>query len=210
MAVDVGSFTSGFGDFFSVLGTIFSIIFAIGLIGLVGFLLFREMQFKIPVTIHKVLANGSVIEYSDKARKIKKNGQNELKLRKFKDFITNPPGDFYLRTGKGEKLYLRWDGGHVFVPQKVGYNSPLEFTPATYNILNQMTMRIKQAAERHKNKTFWDLYGQIVVWLVVIILSAVVMIVMFSELESVGNALNAVAASVSELAKSTSGTQVVS
>ena len=210
MAVDAGSLMTSVGDFFNVAGTVLGVMMGMGLIVFLAYVLWKESQFKIPVIIHKVVDGGGIVEYTDKARKITKGGQNELRLRKFKEFIANPPADFYLRTKKGEKLYFRWDGGHIFVPQKVTYNSPLEFQPATYNILNQMSWRIRKAAERHKHKNFWDMYGNIIVWMVVVVMSGVVMIVMFSKLEQVGNGLNAIAGSVAQLAESMRAVQVVS
>lgn len=212
MAFDIGSLTANFGGFLSVLGSIFTVLFVVLLFGAIMFYIFREMQFKLPVVIHKVLGDGSVIEIKDVARKFTKNGQNELKLKKLKEVVSNPPPDYYLKTSKGEKIYFRWDGGHVFVPQKVTYNSPLEFKPATYNILNQMAWRIKTASERHKNKTFWDLYGNIIVWVTVIVLSAVVLIVLFSKLEQVGSALQANANAINsyaEAVKALAGQQVI-
>lgn len=201
MAFDIGSFTGSIGNFFEILGTVFVILFFVVAFGALMFYLFRELQFKLPVVVHKVLGDGSIVEYRDRARKFIKNNKNELKFKKLKEVVSNPPADFYLKTKKGELLYFRWDGGHVFVPQKVTYNSPLEFKPATYNILNQMAWRIKTAEERHKNKTFWDLYGNIIVWLTVVVLSAVVMIVMFSKLELVANAINNQAAALRDYAE---------
>jgi hypothetical protein len=194
--VDFTGWFAGFGNFFQILGTVFLIVFFIAIFGLIMFYMFKELQFKIPIVVHKVLDNGSVIEYRDRARKLMRNGRNELKLKKLKEVIANPPPDYYMKTKKGEQIYLRWDGGHVFVPQKVTYNSPLEFKPATYNILNQMADRIKHAEERHKSKTFWDLYGNVIVWMMVIVLSAVVMIVLFTKLELVANSISDLAGAV--------------
>lgn len=206
MAIDLGSVTGNFGTFFQMLGTVFIIIFFLAVFGVIMFYFFKELQFKIPVVVHKVLNDNSIVEYRDRARKLTRGGQNELKLKRLKEIVANPPPDYYIRTAKGEQLYFRWDGGHVFVPQKVTYNSPLAFKPATYNILNQMADRIKKAEERHKTKNFWDLYGNIIVWMTVVVLSAVVLIVLFSKLELVANSINNLAGAVSKL----DATQVVS
>jgi len=192
----LGSIAGGFQVMMIVLGVI-------AIMAGVGFGLWyywRTLQYKIPVTIHKVVGDSKVpIELYDKARKIKKDDKNELHLKKLKEKIFNPSSDYYVKTHRGERLYFRWDGGHVFVPQKVVYNSPLNFEPATYNILAQMAWRIKERAERHKNKGFWDLYGSIIVWTGVIMVSAITLWILFSKLELVAGAINNLASSVSSI-----------
>lgn len=213
MALDIGGVGGWFTNFFQILGTIFVILLLVVVFGLIMWFLFKELKFKIPVVVHKVIGeNSQIIEYRDRARKLIKNGRNELKLKKLKEIIPNPPADYYIRTKKGEQLYLRWDGGHVFVPQKVLYNSPLTFKAGTYNMLNQMGFRVRVSEERHKKKNFWDLYGNIIVWVAVIVVSAMVLIIMFTKMEGFASALQSNAAAINnyaEAVKELAGKQVI-
>jgi len=196
MALDMGSVASGFDNLMVVLG------FFLGAVALVGafWYFWYITSFKIPVTIHKVLDNGLTVEYKDSARRInKKMHENELYLRRLKTFVSNPPPDFYTKTFSGEKLYFRWDGGKVLVPQKVTYNSPLVFEAATYNILGQMATRIKNREERHKTKTFWDVYGSIIVWMAVVMISAITLWILFTKLEIVAGSINNLASSITTI-----------
>lgn len=195
MAIDGGQIFSGFQMAMTVLGA----VLMAGAVLFLMWLFYRQMQYKIPVTVHKVLDNNNVVEYYDKARKVSKDDRNELHLKKLKTWIPNPPSAFYTKTARGERLYMRWDGGKVFSPQKVTYNSPLVFEPATYNILSQMAWRIKTRAERHRTKSFWDLYGTVIMWTGFIVITAITMWIMFTKLELVAGSINALANAVSNI-----------
>lgn len=194
---DIGFGSIGSG--FEIMGIVLLVLIITGGLGGLMWWYWRTLQYKIPVTIHKVLGDNTIVEYYDKARKIGKNAKNDLHLKKLKEYVPNPNPDYYLKTNRGERLYFRWDGGHVFVPQKVVYNSPLQFETATYNVLSQMAWRIKERAERHKNKGFWDLYGSIIVWTGVIMVSAITLWILFTKLELVAGAINNLASSVSAI-----------
>lgn len=188
--LDFSGFVGNFSQSLVILQFLLWTLIVIG----VAFGIYWFTRFKHPVTIHKVLGDGTVKEINTKARLIKKT--NELQLFKGRQKINNPPPDFWLSGGKKDKVYIRWDGAGVFVPQKVKYNSPLEFEPAQYNILTQMATRIKAAAERHGKKGFWSEYGQIIMWTGFIVITAVTMWVMFAKLEIVAGSINNLASAL--------------
>jgi hypothetical protein len=200
-----------FGDMtavFQLTGIIMMGLLIFAGIGLFIWWYYKQLQFKIPITIHKVLGDGTITEIYDKARHIKKGEKNELKLRKLKEIVPNPPNEYYVKSKVGERIYMRWDGGHVFVPQKVEYNSPLTFKPATYNMINQMAWRVKNSAERHRSKNFWDMYGSMVMWIGVVMISAITLWILFSKLELTAGAINNLASAVNNL-NVPSNTQVI-
>jgi len=191
----------------AVMGTVFMIFIIVALLGVIIWYFWRELQFKIPVIVHETNNEGQVRrQFKDRARKIRSKGKNVIFFKKLKEEINNPPNDFYVNDGKRGVLYFRWDGGHVLVPQKPVYNSPLEFQPATYNILVKMAHRISTSAKRHGNQGFWAEYGHVVIWMGVVILTAITLWILFTKLEVVAGAINNYAGAV----KSLSPTQVVS
>lgn len=196
----------GGADWGLIVGTVAFIFFIVAGLGAFIWYIWRELQFKIPIIVHETNDNGIIRrQFKDKARKLRTKGRNVIFLKKLKEEINNPPNDFYVNNGKQGLLYFRWDGGHVLVPQKPVYNSPLEFHPATYNILVKMANRISTSAKRHGNEGFWTQYGHIVVWMGVVILTAITLWILFTKLEIVAGAINNYAGAV----KSLSNTQVV-
>ena len=189
-----------------IIGTVAMIFFVVVAIAFFVWYILRQLQFKIPVIIHETTNNGVIRrQFTDKARKIRTKGRNVLYLRKLKAEINNPPQDFYVNNGKMGLLYLRWDGGHVFVPQKTVYNEALEFKPATYNILVKMANRISSSAKRHGNVGFWTEYGHVVGWMIFVLLTAVTLWILFTKLEIVAGAIN----NFAEATRSLSPQQVV-
>jgi len=183
-----------------MIGTVALIFFVVAIIGVFVWYVWRELQFKIPVIVHETNNEGQIRrQFKDKARKLRTKGRNVLFLKKIKEEINNPPNDFYVNDGKRGLLYFRWDGGHVLVPQKPVYNSPLEFLPATYNILVKMANRVSTSAKRHGNEGFWKEYGHIVVWMGVVILTAITLWILFTKLEIVAGAINNYAGAVKSL-----------
>ena len=193
--LDFSGYTAGFSQSLVILQYLFWSLVVIG----IGFFVYRYYQYRIPITLHKVLGDNTVREINIKARMLRKT--NELQLGKIKLKINSPPPEFWLSTGKKEKVYFRWDGGQILVPQKVAYNSPLSFTPAQYNIATQMGMRIRQSEERHGKKGFWQEYGAVIMWSGFIIITAVTMWIMFAKLELVAGSINALASSLSQTAQ---------
>lgn len=183
-----------------MLSTVFFIFLAIAVLAFFVWYVWRELQYKIPVTIHEANNKGYIRrQFTDKAKKIRRGEKNFLRLKKLKEEINNPPGDFYVNNGKNGLLYLRWDGGHILEPQKVAYNSPLTFEPAQYNILVKMAQRISTSAKRHGNVSFWQEYGHIIGWMIFIVLTSITMWILFTKLEVVAGAINNYASAVKSL-----------
>lgn len=198
-ALDLSIFTSGLQGIYIVAITLMS--GAILFFG--GWWVWRELQFKHKVTVHKVLSDGSITELYDRARHLRKGEKNDIQLKRLREIITKPPIDYAVKTMRGERYYFRWDGGHVFVPQKLAYNSPLEFHPGQYNINTQMAWRIRNRAERHGKKNIWLEYAPFIAWFLVIILVSITLWQLFSKLDVVAGSIDNLARSVADWGKQT-------
>lgn len=184
-----------------IIGIVFVIFLFVAAVAVGFFFLYRTLQFKIPVIIHKANDKGEITnELIDRARPILSKGRNLLQFKKLKETINNPPADYQVpRQRGGYTLYFRWDGGHAFQPQKLAYNSPLTFHPAQYNMLQQMTIRQREANKRHSDRSFWQEYGHVVAWMIFVVLTSITFWIMFTKLEVVAASINNLANSVKEV-----------
>ena len=167
---------------------------------------YRELQFKIPIALHRVVGDGQIIESNDRLRINKKKGEIQTKKTKIKQTIPDPK--FFLKTLKGWKLYGRWDGHQAIQWQQLKYNSPLSFEPDTYDVYTQMGYRIKNAAARHADQNFFDKYGNQIMMMTTVLVIAVVLIVLFDKVGELGPSIRAGLGEWAQAAKNVNVQQV--
>lgn len=192
--------TGQIGQYINVIGqwTVNIIFILVGTAAAIALLYFfwRELQFNIPVTLHRIVGQNQIIETKDRAWINKRKG--EIKLKKTKVEQTIPANKFFIKTLKGWKLYGQWDGHKAIQWQQLNYNSPLSFEPDTYDVYNQMGWRIRNAAIRHANQSFFEKYGNQIMFMSTVLVIAIVLIILF---DSVGNIGPAIQSGLSEWAK---------
>lgn len=180
----INNFIGTAGDWAATLGII---LLSVLLFAVIAYFFWRELQFKIPVSLHRVVGDKQIIESKDKARINKRKG--EIILKKTKVVQSIPDTKFLVKTLKGWKLYGRWDGHKIIQWQKLSYNSPLTFEPDTYDVYNQMAYRIKNAAARHLDQSFFEKFGSQIMLMTTVLVIAVVLIVLFDKVGEIGPAL---------------------
>lgn len=180
----VSGFLSSAGD---VSVTIAFILIAVVFFGVLAWFFYREMQYKIPITLHRVVGDSQIIQSKDRARINKKLGEIWLKKVKVKQAIPDPK--FFVKTLKSWTLYGRWDGNKAIQWQKLAYNSPLSFEPDTYDVYNQMAWRIRNSEVRHMDQSFFDKFGNQIMMMTTVLVIAVVLIVLFDKVGDIGPAL---------------------
>ena len=168
---------------FSVALEVFAYVLGVAVIGAVIWVIWRELQYKYLADIHYVNTSdnrhkGSV-EYATtvKARMFKK--KNRLNLKKLGVNIPIPHKNYWVRWGKSWKVTLQHDGIQMFAPAIPKYNSPLNFSSESYDILEQFIQRGKDKIARHAKTTWWDENKSTVVFLTSMAFAIVVMILVF-------------------------------
>ena len=175
----IGQLSGGF----QVALEVFVYLLAISAVGVAIWFIWRELQFKYLADVHYVNTSdnrykGSV-EYAQtvKARMFKK--KNSLKLKKLGVTIPIPHKNYWVRWGKTWKVTLQHDGIQMFAPAIPKYNSPLNFSSESYDILEQFIQRGKDKIARHAKTTWWDENKSTVIFLTSMAFAIVVMILVF-------------------------------
>lgn len=176
------------GQYISVAGewavNLAVILGAVALTGVILYFVWREIQYKIPVTLHRIVGQNQIIESKDRAWINKRKG--EIRLRKTKVEQTIPANKFFVKTLKSWRLYGQWDGHKAIQWQSLNYTSPLTFEPDTYDVYNQMGWRIRNAAIRHANESFFEKYGNQIMFMSTVLVIAIVLIILFDSVGNIG------------------------
>ena len=193
---NVSSFASQAADI-----TIFIVltVVVLGIIGMGIWYYWREKQYKYLATVHYVDtsddANKGFIKYEQtvKARKLVK--QAKLHLKKFRTKIDIPQSDAWKRSGKTWKVYLQHDGVRMFAPSVPRYNSPLTFTPMSYQIMNAFVDEGKDEIARHAKQSWWDDNKTTVLFFTAMALSIAIVIIALENAQKIAEQMfNAAAA----------------
>lgn len=155
----------------------------VAVVGVIAWFVWRHLQYKYLADIHYVNTSdqrhkGSV-EYAQtvKARMFKK--KNRLHLKKLNVKIPIPHKNYWVRWGKTWKVTLQHDGIQMFAPAIPKYNSPLNFSSESYDILEQFIQRGKDKIARHAKTTWWDENKSTVLFLSSMAFAIIVMVLVF-------------------------------
>lgn len=182
----VGSTISAAGDWLLNIGMIIGIV---AVVAIIFYFVWREFQYKIPVSLYRIVSGNKFIEVSDRAWINKRKG--EIKLKKSKVVQSIPANNFFVKTLKGWKLHGQWDGYKAVQWQELSFNSPLSFNSDQYDVFTQMGHRVKNAAIRHSELSFWDKYGSPIMMMSTVLVIAVIFIVLFDSVGNLGPSIQA-------------------
>lgn len=183
-----------------VLGStiIWFVIVGIGLafIGLLAYWGYNERQYRYKAVIMRVddSEDRSNVRKTFIVRMRKNIKKGWVKMKQHKLELSIPPSEYWIPIGKGEGVYYQWDGRELFTPVKPTVNSPVSFTPADYDIMDEMVRRKSNAVARHGTATHWQKYGTYYVIFGVTLIMVIGMYMMGNDigegLKSVGGGLN--------------------
>ena len=175
---------------------IVSITLGFAILGAIIWYFYKEMQFKYLATVHYVDTsenNKGFIKFEQtvKARKLTKT--NKLHLKRFNIKIDIPPSDAWKRAGKTWKVYLQHDGVRMFAPSIPAYNSPLTFSPMSYQIMNAFIDEGKSAIARHLKGNFWSENKSAIIFFTAMAFSIAVIIISLEQAQKIAEQMFAAA-----------------
>jgi len=138
-----------------------------------------------------------------KARKINSAGDPNIKkfkirglLKGIKKVMRMPDADYFFPIGKNLGILMGYDGVGKFYPMKLSVASTPQFINADTNWEFWHSLQTRETHNLYDNKSFWDKYGMIVSWMIVMVLSFVLLIILFQRLENVSGAISSLASAV--------------
>lgn len=138
-----------------------------------------------------------------KARFIRKTG--EIHLKKFNTSVEMPKQEYWKRFNKTHKVIFQSDYNKMFVPVLPLYNKNIQsLEPSAYSVLDSLTRRVRNAAERHAmKKGMFEQYGGQIAFLFGMFVSLAIIWVVMGSLTDSAQAVGAGLQAIGEAMKTT-------
>lgn len=162
-------------------------VIGIAIAGIIAYYVWRELQYKYLATVHYVDTEDKPgfikFEKTVKARMLKK--ANKLQLKYFNAKIDIPESNAWKRSGKTWKTYLQHDGVRMFAPSIPRYNSPLTFTPTSYQVVNNFIDEGKGVINRHTKSNWWTENKSAVIFFTALAFAVVVVLMALDNAQKI-------------------------
>lgn len=198
-----------FGDF-STAGFqqgLYNVAIWIVILGIIG--VFFWFIYQLIIYKYRVIALQRVGDHFKsfvvKARKINALGDPNIKkfhirsmLMGIKKTIRMPDADYFFPYGRNLGIIMGYDGATKWYPMRLSVASTPQFARADSNWEFWHSLQTRETHRLYDKKSFWDKYGMIVTWMIVITLSFVLLIILFQRLEQVSGAIGSLANAVKD------------
>lgn len=170
-------------------------VLIVAILGVGFYFLYQMLIYKYRVIVAQRVGD-HFTTFIVKGRKITAKGDPHIKKFKIRSILKGiskkmkmPDADYFFPMGRNLGIIMGYDGENKFYPMRLSVASTPQFIKADTNWEFWHSLETRETHRLYDKQGFWDKYGVIVTWMIVIVMSFVLLIILFQRLENVSGSI---------------------